>query len=189
MHTASFEELVKQFERPDRDYWQKPGEVLAMLRPLKNKKIMDLGCGSGYFTFKLADSGAAVIAADIDERFLKYVDSTRDARGIGKKSIITRKVAADDPLLEKREVDAVLIVNTFHHIEDRVNYFRKLKNGLRSQGFVMVVDYFKKELPVGPPVDMKLSADDVVRDLKLAGFSLFRTDDKTLPYQYIVLAM
>ena len=189
MNTSSFEELVKQFERPDRDFWQKPGEVLTLLRPLKNKKIMDLGCGSGYFSFKLVDSGATVIAADIDERFLAYVDSVRDSREITKKSLQTRKVNANDPLLEKREVDIVFISNTFHHLEDRINYFKKVKNGLRSQGFVVVIDYFKKDIPIGPPLEMKQTADDVIRDLKLAGFSLFRTDDKTLPYQYIVFGM
>lgn len=189
MHKSTFEELVKQFERPDRDFWQKPSEVLSLIRPLRGKRVLDLGCGTGYFTFKMADSGANVIAADIDGRFLGYVDSVREARGVSKKAVQTRKVEPNDPGLEKREVDFVFVANTFHHITDRVNYFRKVKNGLRSQGFVVVIDYFKKDIPVGPPVDMKLSADDVIRDLKLAGFSLFRTDDKLLPYQYIVFAM
>lgn len=185
----SFEEMVKSLERPDRDWWQKPEEIMNLIRPLKGRKVMDLGCGTGYFTFKMADSGAVVIAADIDSRFLAYVDSTRDARGVSKKHVITRKVPADNPLLEKREVDIVLIVNTYHHIEDRVNYLRKVKAGLKQNGYVAIVDFFKKDLPVGPPTETKLTSDDVVRELKMAGFSNFKTEDKILPYQYIVFAL
>jgi hypothetical protein len=47
----------------------------------------------------------------------------------------------------------VLLVNTFQPIEDRVKYFRKSKAGLKSQGFVVVVDYFKKDLPIGHPLE------------------------------------
>jgi SAM-dependent methyltransferase len=153
---------------------------------LKGKKVMDLGCGTGYFTFLMVDSGATIIAADIDDRFLAYVDSVRDARGISKKQVQTRKVPADNPMLDKREVDIVLIVNTYHHLQDRVNYLKKIKAGLKSTGYVVIIDYFKKDLPIGPPVDEKLSADDVTRELKMAGFSQFKTEDKSLPYQYIV---
>jgi SAM-dependent methyltransferase len=150
---------------------------------------MDLGCGTGYFTFRMIDSGATVIAADIDDRFLKYVDSVRDARGVAKKLVQTRKVPADNPMLDKREVDIVLVVNTYHHLEDRVNYLRKIKAGLRQYGYVVIIDFVKKDLPMGPPTAQKLSPDDVVRELKMAGFSQFKTEDKTLPYQYIVFAL
>lgn len=185
----SFEEMVKMLERPNRGSWQKPEEVMALLGSLKGKKVMDIGCGTGYFTFRMIDSGATVIAADIDERFLAYVDSVRNARGISIKKVQTRKLPPDNPMLEKREADMVIMVNTFHHIEDRVNYLKKVRTGLRQTGYIVIIDYLKKELPIGPSPDKKLSADDVVRDLKMAGFSQFKTDDKTLPYQYIVFAM
>lgn len=189
MNERPFHELVKEMERPDRSWWQKPEEVIAMFRPLKGKKVVDIGCGTGYFSFKMVDSGAVVVAADIDDRFLSYVDSVKDARGISAKYLQTRKVQPDDPMLEKREADVVLIVNTYHHLENRVEYLKKVKAGLKKTGYVVIIDFFQKDLPLGPPKEMKQSADDVNRDLKLAGFSQFRTDDKLLSYQYIVLAM
>lgn len=189
MNQQSFEELVKAFNSPGRDFWQKPDEIFKLLGSVKGKKVLDIGCGAGYFTFRFVDSGATVIAADIDDRFLGYIDSVREARKISVKKLQTRKLPPDDPMVEKREADIVLIVNTYHHLEDRVNYLKKIKGGLRSNGFVVIIDYFNKEIPIGPPLAMKQSADDVTRDLKLAGFSFFKTDDKTLPYQYIVLAL
>jgi 2-polyprenyl-3-methyl-5-hydroxy-6-metoxy-1,4-benzoquinol methylase len=189
MNERPFHELVKEMERPDRSWWQKPEEVISLMRPLKGKRIVDLGCGTGYFSFPLVDSGAVVVAADIDERFLAYVDSVKEARGVSSKMLQTRKVNPDDPLLEKREADVVLIVNTYHHFENRVEYLKKVKAGLKKTGYVVIVDFFEKDLPIGPPKQMKQSADDVVRDLKLAGFTQFKTEDKMLSYQYIVLAM
>jgi 2-polyprenyl-3-methyl-5-hydroxy-6-metoxy-1,4-benzoquinol methylase len=162
---------------------------MNLVRPLKGITVMDLGCGTGYFSFRMADSGANVIAADVDERFIAYVDSVRNARGVSKKLLQTRKVPADNPMLSKREVDIVFMVNTYHHLQDRVNYLKKVKAGLKSSGFIIIIDFFKKDLPVGPANAQKLSADEVTRDLKLAGFSQFKTDDKTLPYQYIVFAL
>lgn len=189
MDQQSFDEMVKMLEKPSRSSWQKPEEVMNLIRPLKGRKVMDLGCGTGYFSFRMLDSGATVIAADIDDRFLAYVDSVRNARGVSKKMLQTRKVPADNPMLEKREVDLVIAVNSYHLLQDRVNYLKKVKAGLRQNGFVLIIEYFKKDLPLGPPTDQKLSADDVTRELKLAGFSMFKTEDKILPYQYIVFAL
>ncbi len=189
MDQQSFDEMVKMLEKPSRTSWQKPEEIMNLIRPLKGRRVMDLGCGTGYFTFRMVDSGAIVIAADIDDRFLAYIDSVRNARGVSKKMLQTRKVPADNPMLEKREVDLVFVVNTYHHLQDRVNYLKKVKAGLKQNGIVLIVDYFKKDLPLGPPASKKISADDVTRELKLAGFSMFKTEDKILPYQYIVFAM
>jgi 2-polyprenyl-3-methyl-5-hydroxy-6-metoxy-1,4-benzoquinol methylase len=189
MNQRPFDELVKEMERGDRSWWQKPDEVISLLRPLRAKKVIDIGCGTGYFSFPLVDSGAVVIAADIDERFLAYVDSVKKARGISDKQLQTRKVLTDDPLLEKREADIVLIVNTYHHLTNRVEYLKKVKAGLKKQGYIIIIDFFEKDLPLGPPKNLKQSADVVVRELKLAGFTQFKTDDKLLQYQYLVFGM
>ena len=77
MHRRSFEELVKSFENEDRSAWQKPDEVIALLGDLNGKTVMDIGAGSGYFTFRMAAKGARVIAADVDQRFLDFITEKR----------------------------------------------------------------------------------------------------------------
>ena len=69
MHRSSVDDLVKRFESPERDAYQKPEKVLAFLGDISNKKIMDIGSGSGYFSVKLAEKGAKVIAADVSDEF------------------------------------------------------------------------------------------------------------------------
>ena len=83
----------------------------------------------------------------------------------------------------------VLIVNTYHHIENRSDYFAKVKKGLTSEGELVIIDFFKTEdIPVGPPVEHKLSMDQVVAELKKAGFTSFEVVVDLLPYQYIIKA-
>lgn len=100
----------------------------------------------------------------------------------------TRKAAFNDPMLKKEEVDRVLIVNTYHHIEKRPLYFSKVLNGLKPDGKLIVIDFKKRELPEGPPIKMKLTEKEVETELKQAGFNSFQTDTTVLPYQYIIIA-
>lgn len=73
MHQSSLDDLVKRFESPERDEYQQPDKVLAYLGDIKDKTIMDIGAGTGYFSVKLADHGAHVIAADVDDDFQDYL--------------------------------------------------------------------------------------------------------------------
>lgn len=172
----------------ERDAWQKPDAVLALLGRLDGLTVMDLGAGRGYFTFRLADAGARVIAADIDAGSLAAIEAARAERGLAPARVETRQVPEDAPALKPAEADLVLIVNTYHHIEARPAYFAKVREGLKPGGRLVVVDFFRRELPVGPPVAMKVTEDDVVKELRQAGFARFEVDRETLPHQYIVTA-
>jgi cyclopropane fatty-acyl-phospholipid synthase-like methyltransferase len=186
MHRSSTAELIARFESPERDAYQQPEKVLAYLGELKGKRIMDIGAGSGYFSVKLAAQGAQVIAADVNEEFLAYISERISKEDLD--HITTRKIPYDSPGLDKGEVDMVLIVNTYHHIEDRAAYFAKVKNGTTADGELVVIDFFKSDVPVGPPVDHKVSIDEVIAELKQAGYTSFTVEVALLPYQYIVRA-
>lgn len=188
MHSSKFDELVDRFESNERDAYQEPEKVIEFLSITKGMTVMDLGAGTGYFSFKFANAGADVIAADVNDQFQEYIKDKRDSLGISPDKIALRKVEYDDPLLGEGEVDKVVIVNTYHHIEDRKSYFAKVKNGLKEDGELVVIDFIKKDIPYGPPVKMKLSADEVVEELKEAGYTLIEVNDELLKYQYIIRA-
>lgn len=186
MHETSVDELVERFEAPERDQYQRPDKVLAWLGDLKGKKIMDLGAGTGYFSVKMADKGAEVIAADVDVDFQEYLKERIIKNGL--KNIELRKIPYDDPELKKEEVDIVLVVDTYHHIEERVNYFKKVKAGTKPNGELVIIDFYKAETPFGPPVNHKISMDEVISELKKAGYTHFEVEVNLLPYQYLIRA-
>ena len=187
MHQADFDQLVARFEDPARAEWQKPDKVIASLDPLAGKTVADVGVGTGYFAFPLAQKAARVIAIDIDQRFLDYINRKKETQKAGA-NIETRLTTPDSPGLKDGEADLVLIVDTIHHIENRTEYLRKLKHGLRDGGALVIIDFKKHETPVGPPVELRLSADEVKNELEAAGFKVTSADTETLPYQYVIQA-
>lgn len=188
MNQRPLEDLVEHFESPERAEWQKPDSVIAFLGELEGKTVMDIGSGSGYFSFRLARAGATVISADVDERFLEYIEQKKQQEGWTDEQIETRKVPYDSPNLQEAEVDLVFVVDVYHHIEQRPAYFGQVKKGLKPGGRLVVIDFFKKEIPVGPPVEMKLKPEQVMNELKNAGFTDIEVNETLLPYQYIVTA-
>jgi ubiquinone/menaquinone biosynthesis C-methylase UbiE len=187
MHDSDFHELVARFEDPARAQWQKPGEVIASLGPLDGKTVADIGAGTGYFAFPVAKKAAKVIAIDIDQRFLDYIEQRKQAEKTGG-NIETRLTAPDAPGLKPGQADVVLIVDTFHHIENRIEYLKKLKGMLGKAGLLVIIDFKKQKPPPGPPIELRLAPEQVESELKSAGFALVSTDPDLLPYQYIIKA-
>jgi ubiquinone/menaquinone biosynthesis C-methylase UbiE len=184
MNKTPFEDLVKSFESPERDEWQKPTEVLKFLGDLKNKTIIDIGAGTGYFEFKMNEPSAKIIAADVDERFIKYLNDRISTEK--KTNISSRKAEYEKPPVEEKEADIIFMVDVYHHIENKQQYFELVKKGLKTNGEMVIVDFKKGEFEHGPPNEMKIHQQLVIDEMKLAGFNLITQDTTTLKYQYLL---
>ncbi len=189
-HNLNFDLLVRNYEDPDRKNWQNPQLVIEKLGDLSGKTIADIGAGTGYFTFRLAPFAQKVIAIDIDSRFLSYIEDKRDEspEEIYEK-IEIRLSKPEDPLLKHSETDIVLIVNTFHFINNRIDYLKKVKQGIRDGGKLVIVDFKGGNMPVGPSEDTKISPSMVVDEVMKSGFGDVSIDLTSLQYQYIIIAM
>lgn len=186
MHKASTHDLINRFESKERDEYQQPNKVMQYLGDINGKTIMDIGAGTGYFSVKLAKHGANVIAADVNDEFQTFLKKRMEDNKID--NITLRKIPFDSPDLKDNEVDMVLIVNTYHHIDNRAEYFAKVKKGTKNNGELVVIDFFKTDVPVGPPTDHKVSIDKVIAELKKAGYTSFEVNVDLLPYQFIIKA-
>ena len=186
---TNFDVLVRKYEDPSRTEWQNPELVLEKLGNLDGKTVADLGAGSGYFTFRMAQTAEKIIAIDIDPRFLSYIEERKKEfpENLADK-IVSRLTAEDNPSLQKNEVDVVLLVNTFHYIQNRSEYFKKVKNGLKNNGFLVIVDVKNPNAPLGPPEDLIVGLEIAFAELREAGFREFSIDENSLEYQYIMIA-
>ncbi len=123
-----------------RDSWQRPDDVIEALELEPGDRVADLGAGEGYFVAHLApavgDDGR-VYAVDVDEEALTELTSRFAAVPTNVEVI---RGEFEDPGLPDGTVDLVLIVNTYHHIEDRPAYFRRLQADLRPGGRVAVIE-------------------------------------------------
>jgi len=175
---------VDIFEDPARAEWQKPEEVVKKLELKPGGTVADIGAGTGYFTrlFAIAvgHKGKA-IGLDIEPAMVEYMKE--DAKKQWLTNYEARVVKPDDTGLPSKSVDVIFICNTYHHIEDRVNYLKKLTGALKPNGRIVIVDFYKKPMPVGPQSVAHISEEDVKKEFKKAGYRLTKSLD-FLPYQY-----
>ena len=188
--SAGFNDLVADYESRDRLIWQKPDMIINRLGDLSSQTVADLGAGTGFFAFRIVQKAKRVIALDIDQRFIGLMDSSKlELSPELRSKFEARLVDVDDAKLKKGEANAVIIVNTYMYIQNRVDYMKKLRQGIAKGGKVLIVDYKEKNIPVGPPVSIKVPLSVVEKELKQAGFKQINADDTSLDYQYIITAV
>ena len=186
-HQHSFggaEQWAQIFDDPKRDAWQKPHEVIQALALKPDAVIADIGSGTGYFSVRFANMTpkGRVYGVDTEPDMVKYL--AERARREGLKNVTAIAGAPDDPRLPEK-VDLIILVDVFHHVEDRERYFRKLRESLKPGGRIAIID-FRMNSPEGPPRSARIAPDQVKTELKRAGYALAR-EHNFLPNQYFLV--
>jgi ubiquinone/menaquinone biosynthesis C-methylase UbiE len=172
------EEFARVLDDPARDEWQKPHEVVMALGLKPNEVIADIGAGTGYFSKRFARHAGKVYAVDIAQLLLEKAKQNEP-----KLELVL--AAPDDPHLAAGSLDTIFICNTLHHIENRAAYYAKLAKALKPGGRLVIIDFHKRQTPVGPPIKDRIAEKDCVRELATAGFK--KTHEWTmLPTQYFI---
>lgn len=168
---CSAEMKARAYADEDRDSWQQPERVVDALEIAAGQQIADLGAGGGYFTFRLAErvgSGGRVYAVDVDADMNERLERIVAERGVGNISVVL--AAFDDPKLPE-PVDLIFTSNTYHHIEERVEYFRRAARYLKPDGRLAVLEY--KRVGFFHKFLGHATEDDTIeRELEQAGFRL-----------------
>ena len=178
------EKWAKQFDDPERDSWQLPEKVFEILKLDDDAIVADIGAGTGYFSTKLAKhlNDGKVIAVDAEPDMVRYLQGR-----IAKESLKNVQVVlggGDTPYLPE-PVDLVLLVDVYHHIGNRVDYFKQLANALKKNGRIAVID-FREAGPGTPPAEHIVKFDQANDELTKAGYQLLERHE-FLPKQYIAI--
>jgi SAM-dependent methyltransferase len=178
------ESWAKQFDDPARDTWQKPDEVLDALNFAPTARIADLGAGTGYFSVRIAKRipEGKLFAVDIELDMLRHLRERAHREHL---SVIVPILASAEAPNIPEAVDLVLVVDTYHHIDNRITYFTKLRDSLQPNGRLAIVD-FKADAAEGPPLQHRISPEKVTGELIAAGYSLVATH-QFLPRQYFLV--
>lgn len=175
------------FDDPARDAWQKPDEIVQALGLKRGMTVADLGAGTGYMSKRLATAvgpDGSVFAIEPEPKLLAYLRERAEHEKTA--NVVPVLGSLDDPRLPRASTDVVLVLDTFHHIDDRIRYFRHLRRTLKRGGRVAIVDWHKRELPVGPPPDHKLAREQVIDEMVAAGYRKLDAPDP-LPYHYLLM--
>lgn len=187
MDFSDVQRFARHFDDPARDAWQKPAEVISLMHLQPGQAVADVGAGTGYFLGYLSravGSGGHVLGLDVEPAMVEYM--TQRAQQEHWANVEAKTVPYDDPQLPSGQIDRVLIVNTWHHIDARAAYAHKLALSLKPAGAVFIID-FTRESDVGPPPEHRLSPQQVVEELEAGGLAAAILSED-LPKQYVVQA-
>lgn len=177
----------KVFDSPERDARQMPDHVIEIMKIEPGMTVADLGAGTGYFLpylSKAAGENGGVLALDIEQSLVNYMTERAEKEGLG--NVEARVVAPDNPGLKPQSVDRILIVNTWHHLPDQVEYAKKLAAALSTKGMLFIVD-ITMESEVGPHEKHRIPPKKMKEILEEAGLKA-TIERENLPDQYIVSA-
>jgi len=178
------EQWINRLDNPERAKKQRPDEVIAQLGLQPNDVVADIGAGTGYFAIRIAEAypQVKVIAADPEPEMVDYLKSQATVRKLANLEPVLIETA--HPNLPAK-ANLALIVDTFHHIDNRVEYLQCLRKSMASGSRIAVIDY-PLESPEGPPADHRVPIVAVVDELKQAGYAL-EQEIKLLPNQYFLI--
>jgi ubiquinone/menaquinone biosynthesis C-methylase UbiE len=173
-------------EGPDRDAWQRPDQVMDALQIGEGSVVADLGAGGGWFTVRLArrvGPNGHVYAEDIQKEMIGAIQRRVQREGL--RNVTTVMGTAVDPRIPEATVDAVLIVDAYHEMDQPVALLKNLARSLKPGGVVGIINYKKDGGGPGPAMDERVDAEKVIADAKAAGLELKRHDN-FLRYQYLL---
>jgi ubiquinone/menaquinone biosynthesis C-methylase UbiE len=166
------------YEGSSRDEWQQPERVIAALGIRSGDRVADLGSGSGYFTLRLARAvgpDGRVYAVDVDEEMNEYLRERVAQAGLSNVDVILGRF--EDPLLPDGGVDLVLVVDTYHHLENRPAYFRNLRRDLEPGGRVAVIDYDGRKGWFVRLMGHTTPREELLREMAEAGYEVVEEFD------------
>ncbi|HUE86296.1 MAG TPA: class I SAM-dependent methyltransferase [Vicinamibacterales bacterium] len=174
-------------EAPDRDIWQHPEQIMDVLSIADGSVVADIGAGAGWFTIRLArrvGPNGIVYAQDVQPEMLAAIQRRVNAEALMNVKPILGK--GSEPQLPHTAVDAVLMVDAYHEIDERVPLLSNLAKALRPGGRIGVVDFKLEGSGPGPRMEERISPETVVNDAKRAGLRLL-SHETFLPYQYFLI--
>ena len=174
------------YEGFDRDEWQHPEEIIQALSLQAGDNVADVGSGSGYFTFRLADAvgqAGKVYAVDIDADMNADLEIRVAEKGY--ENIDVLLATPNDPGLQENSIDLIFSSNAYHHLENRATYFANLRQYLQPQGRIAIID-FHGEGWIQQFIGHYTPRDVIQRELQEAGYTLEQEFD-FLPKQVFLI--
>jgi ubiquinone/menaquinone biosynthesis C-methylase UbiE len=183
---AEVEKYIEFLERADRAAWQKPDDVVRALALQGNETVIDLGAGSGYFSFPLARAlpRGKVVAADVEPEMIRHIHHKAMVEGIT--NLVPIIIKADAPQIP-RDADLVFLCDVLHHVQNREAWLKTLVSQMKPGARLVLLEFKEGKLPQGPPEAVKIPRKQLLEIVSQAGLSLEDEKPELLPYQVFLI--
>lgn len=173
-------------EAPDRELWQKPDQIMDTLLIAEGSVVADVGAGDGWFTIHLAHRvgpNGLVYAEDIQSEMIEAIGRRVQREGL--QNVRAVLGTASNPRLPSG-IDAVLIVDAYHEMDDPVMVLRNIARSLEPQGRLGIVGFNPGGGGPGPAPDERVDPQSMIGAAEAAGLQLV-TREPVPPFQFLLV--
>lgn len=177
---------ISWLERSNREEEEAPSQAIEALDLAPDAVIADIGAGSGYYSFRLAElvPDGQVIALDIETEMLAAVTAKKDQLGV--ENITTHLGTIEDTKLPPDSIDAALMVDAYHEFSHPREMMESIVEALRPGGRVILLEYRAEDPNVPIKRLHKMSSNQAIKEMEAVGLKLQRIED-FLPWQHFMV--
>lgn len=167
----------------DLESWKDPSKVVQLFQITRGSQVAAMGSGSLALLpalSKAAGKTGKVFVVDNDPAIIEAVRKRIEAKKLAN---VTAVLNHGERLELPSRVNTMVMVNVLHQLEDRGKFLEQVKANLGPGGTVIVIDYYKRRMKVGPPVKDRVASSTALREASRHGLRLVRRH-RVLPNQY-----
>jgi len=179
-------QAIGWLERSEREKEENVSKLIKNMSIESNDVVADIGAGSGYHAFRMASlvPNGLIYAVDIQTEMLMAIENKKTFSEIS--NIETILGTEKSVQLPKNSVDKILMVDVYHEFSFPVEMISSMKNALKSNGELFLIEY-RAEDPLVPIKKIhKMSEKQAVKEMEAAGFKL-RKNIENLPWQHCMV--
>ena len=172
--------------RPERIREEMPDDVVANMGLESDQVVADIGAGSGYFSFRIADRvpSGKVLAVDIQPEMLELIERQKTDKGVANIEGVLGQI--DNPNLAPNSIDAAIMVDAYHEFSHPFEMINGIYDALRPGGRIFLLEYRGEDdsVPIRPL--HKMTEEQVVKEMSIFGLEWTETLD-FLPWQHMMI--
>ena len=173
-------------ERPERERQERTDLLIAGLNLSDDFVVADIGAGTGYFTFPIAQRlpRGKVFSVDIQPEMLAHIEQRKALENVV--NVETVLGEQDDPKLPNNQIDLAFIVDAYHEFSFPREMGERLQKSLKPGGKLVLVEYRAEDprVPIKPL--HKMSEVQVKQEIAAIGLDWVRTESY-LPQQHVLI--
>ena len=161
---------VERMLRPERMETLDPFRVLSHCPVNPRDTVADIGCGPGYFTLPLAKFliNGKIFALDTSDEMVEACRGRLEEARLGNFEVL--KCGEYDFPVAPASVDGLFIAFVVHHPSDRERFLTSAKEMLKPGGWCFIMEWHKKETESGPPLEARITPDEMRQFARNSGF-------------------
>ncbi len=187
---------IKKLEYPER-FAEEPFDKILEILPIdKFASILELGCGTGFYTFPLAHFSATdgkVYALDIDAKMLGFLRANIKGGKILKpldpedaKKIIPLLIHENEFEVPDESIDLFFCAKVLHEIASLPEFFEELERIMTKNGVIFILDWKKEPMERGPPVEERIDVKDAIEMFQNHGYQVYEAGEIFTYYYYLI---